>query len=286
MQPDTLSVVLRSASFVAVFQAAGMVIFIAMFGRLLGPSLIRIRRFAKVSAIAAIVLLLGQYVVEAARMADDMRGMADTSLQMMVLHSTASAVLAFRILGLSVIALALRRQDDAGLVFSTIGAAIVCASFTLTGHTVASPLRWALAPLLLLHVTIVGFWFGALVPLYLVSNEESPTIAGTVTDAFSRLAGWLVPVILAAGILMGFVFVRHLDEFRLAYGISLIAKVGGFATLMGFAAINKWRLGPRLASGDHRAMQSFRRSLGLEYFLIAVVLSITAAMTALYSPEA
>ena len=286
MQPDTLSVVLRSASFIALFQAAGAVIFIAMFGRPLGPSLIEIRRLAQVSAIAAIVLLLGQYGVEAARMADDMTGMTDTSLQMMVLHSTTSAVLAFRILGLSIISLTLRRQDDAGMVFSLVGAVLVCASFALTGHTVASPQRWALAPLLMLHVMIVGFWFGALVPLYLVSSQESPTITGTVTEAFSRVAGWLVPVILAAGILMGFVLVRHLGEFRLAYGVSLIAKVAGFAILMGFAALNKWRLGPLLASGHHRAMRSFRRSLGLEYFLIAAVLSITAVMTTFYSPEA
>jgi copper resistance protein D len=285
MQPDTLSVVLRSASFIALFQAAGTVIFIAMFGRPLSSSLIKIRHLAQVSAIAAIVLLLGHYAVEAARMADDMNGMTDMSLQMMVMHSTASLVLAFRILGLSVIAFALRRQDDAGIVFGIIGAVLVCASFILTGHTAASPLRWALAPLLMLHVLIVGFWFGALVPLYLVSRQESPNIAGTVTEAFSRLAGWLVPVILAAGVLLGFVLVRHLGEFRLAYGISLIAKVAGFATLMGFAALNKWRLGPLLASGDHRAMRSFRRSLGFEYLLIAAVLSVTAVMTTFYSPE-
>ena len=285
MQPDVLSVVLRSASFIALFQASGIMIFIAVFGHPLGPSLVRIRALARVSAIAAVVLLLGQYVVEAARMADDMTGMADSSLQMMVLHSAASVVLAFRILGLSVIALALRRQDDAGIVIRIIGAVLVCSSFILTGHTVGSPLRWALAPLLMLHVMIVGFWFGALVPLYLVSRKESPAIAGAVTEAFSRLAGWLVPVILAVGVLMGFVLVRHIGEFRLGYGISLIAKFAGFATLMGFATLNKWHLGPRLASGDHRAMRSFRRSLGLEYLLIAAVLSVTAVMTTFYSPE-
>jgi copper resistance protein D len=285
MRPDTLSVVLRCVSFIALFQAAGMVIFIALFGGSLGPSLVRIRGIARLSAIAAAVLVLGQYFVEAARMADDMTGMADTSLQMMVLHSAASVVLAFRILGLSVIAPALRRQDEAGVVFSVIGAVLVCASFILTGHTVANPLRWALAPLLMLHVMIVGFWFGALVPLYVVSRQESPTIAGMVTEAFSRLAGWLVPVILAAGVLMGFVLVRHLGEFRLGYGISLVAKFAGFAILMGFAALNKWRLGPRLSSGEHRAMRLFRRSLSLEYLIIAAVLSITALMTTFYSPQ-
>ncbi|GAC1507354.1 MAG: copper homeostasis membrane protein CopD [Steroidobacteraceae bacterium] len=285
MPPDSLSVLLRSAGFIALFQAAGMTTFIAMFSRPLGPSLVKIRRVATVSAIAAIVLLLGQYGIEAARMADDMTGMVDTSLQIMVLHSPASVVLAFRILGLCVIAIALRRQDDAAIVIGSIGSVLVCSSFILAGHTVGSPLRWALAPLLMLHVTIVGFWFGALVPLYLVSRHESPTIAGTVTETFSRLAGWLVPVILAVGVLMGFALVRHIGEFRLAYGISLIAKFVGFATLMGLATLNKWHLGPRLASGNRRAMRSFRRSLGLEYLLIAAVLSVTAIMTTFYSPE-
>ena len=284
MQPDTLSVVLRSASFIALFQAAGMAIFIAMFGRPLGLSLAPIRLTARLSAITAVALLFGQYAVEAARMADAMSGIVDSSLQMMVLHSASSVVLAVRVLGLSVIAIALGRQGDVGLAFSIVGAVVATASFLFTGHTVANPLRWALAPLLMIHVMIVAFWFGALIPLYLVSRRETSAIAAQVTEAFSRVASWFVPGILAAGIVLGVILVRHLTEFRLAYGISLMGKVAGFVILMGFAALNKWRLGPLLATGDRRALSSFRRSLGIEYVLIATVLSITAVMTTLYSP--
>ena len=285
MQPDVLSVVLRSASFIALFQAAGMAIFIAMFGRTLQTSLAPMQWVAKVSAIAAVAFLLGQYLLEAARMADDMSGMVDSSLQMMVLHSTSSVVLAVRVLGLSVISIMLGRQGDAGIALGVIGAAAVAASFILTGHTVVNTWRWVLAPLLMIHVTLGAFWFGALIPLYLVSRRETPAIAGQVTDAFSRIASWLVPGILAAGLLLAVILVRHLAEFRLAYGISLLGKVAGFAALLGLAALNKWRLAPKIASGDVRALQAFRRCIGVEYVLIAAVLGITAVMTTFFSPE-
>ena len=99
MRPDTLSVILRSASFIALFQAAGITLFIAMFGRTLELSLSPLRRITKLSAIAAIVLSVGQYALEAARMADDMSGIFDPSLQMMAMHSASSAVLVLRLLG-------------------------------------------------------------------------------------------------------------------------------------------------------------------------------------------
>ena len=142
-----------------------------------------------------------------------------------------------------------------------------------------------MAPLLIVHVLIVTFWFGALVPLYLICVRETAVIAGQVTEDFSRIALWLVPGILIAGLLLGLVLIRHLSEFCTGYGISLVAKFAGFVALMGLAALNKWRLGPAISAGDERTLRSFRRSLELEYVLVSAVLSITAAMTTFYSPE-
>lgn len=284
MHPDTLSVILRSASFIAMFQAAGMAFFIALFGRMLELSLSPLWRITKLSAITAIVLLVGQYGLEAARMADDMSGVIDPSLQMMVMHSASSLVLATRLLGLVLIAITVGRRDI-GKTLSLLGVGMVAISFMLTGHTAASPLRWGLAPLLTIHVIIVAFWFGALVPLFVICTREAPIRAGQVTEAFSKVALWLVPGILGAGVLIGLVLVRHLAELRTGYGVSLIAKFTGFVLLMGLAALNKWRFGPAIASGDIRVLRAFRRILGAEYVLIAAVLCITAAMTTFYSPE-
>jgi putative copper export protein len=55
---------------------------------------------------------------------------------------------------------------------------------------------------------------------------------------------------------------------------------------MGLAAANKWRLGPALVHGPVQSGRWFRRSVAAEYVLIAAVLTITAVMTSLFSPEA
>ena len=75
---------------------------------------------------------------------------------MMVRTSASSVVLAVRVAGLALIAIGLGRRGNAS-IFGLIGAVVVGASFALTGHTSVNPLRWALAPLLMIHVMIVAF---------------------------------------------------------------------------------------------------------------------------------
>lgn len=75
-----------------------------------------------------------------------------------------------------------------------------------------------------------------------------------------------------------------LSSLRTPYGLSLIAKVSGFTILLSLAAANKWRFGPRIASGDEAALKAFRASVRAEWLLILAVVIISAAMTALFSP--
>src|SRR5262249_44971461 len=133
-----------------------------------------------------------------------------------------------------------------------------------------------LVVMLLAHLVIVALWFGALAPLYLASKQETPAVAGALTEAFSAFAVWVVPLLFVAGLVLAVFIVKSFSALRTTYGVLLLAKVSGFALLMGLAALNKWRLGPALAGGDARVGASFRRSLVLEYVLIAAVLSVTA----------
>jgi putative copper export protein len=65
----------------------------------------------------------------------------------------------------------------------------------------------------------------------------------------------------------------------------LIAKVTIFAVLMTLAALNRWRYGPALASTPSFAL-AFQRTVAVEYVLICAVLTVTAIMTTLFSPNA
>jgi copper resistance protein D len=285
MMVDGLSAALRALSFVALFQAAGMAMFLALFGRRLSVSEAGTRRLGMLSALIAIVLTLAQYLLEAARMSGELAGAMDTSLQGLVLHSSTATALAWRLSGLILLVVALRGRGAASLTLSVIGIMLVIGAFALMGHTATHPQRWFLSLLLLIHLLIVAFWFGALVPLYRASSHEPAGMAGTLIDAFSAVALRIVPVLLIAGLLLAAFLLKSLAGLRTTYGQLLLVKLVAFAALMGLGALNKWRLGPAVGQGNSQARATFRQSLAAEYVLIACVLSLTAVLTSFYSPD-
>jgi putative copper resistance protein D len=283
---DVLSVVLRALSFILLFQAAGVALFIALFGRRLASSRDAVRRLGQATALAAIVSVAAHYALEAARMAGELSGMWDPALQAMVWHSPSRAALICRLAGLLLIALGLQVASPRSMIAAVGGAVLATGAFALTGHTSVNVHRGTLATLLMFHLLVVAFWFGALWPLYLASLRETPARASDIVERFTALATWLVPVILLAGMVMALLLLPNVAALGQPYGELLIAKIVGFAVLMGLAAANKWRLGPALVSAPLQTGRWFRRSVAAEYVLIAAVLTITAAMTSLFSPEA
>lgn len=309
--PDILSVILRALSFVLQLQAAGTVFFAAAFGPALTISLPGIRKLARVSATVAVFAVAAHYVLEAARMSDELAGMFDLSLQTMAWNSTAGGAFTVRELGLLLIVAGMRavparvtannifaasvgspvavfwkRLTARGFTLIGVGGALLVAvSFTLTGHTSVSARRGFLAPLLLAHLLIVAFWFGALWPLCLVTLRESRERTARVIAVFSAAAFWLVPMILLAGIGIAAVLLPNVAALWKPYGESLIAKAALYGVLLVCAALNKWRFGPAIFSADLQAGRRFRVVVMTEYVLIAAVLAVTAVMTTYFSPD-
>jgi putative copper resistance protein D len=238
-----------------------------------------------VSALAALVFIAGHYALEAARMAGEMSGMLDPSLQQMVWHSSSRAALVYRLAGLLLIAIGLQGTRRGWTSVAVVGAVLATGAFALTGHTSVNPHRGALAALLMFHLLVVAFWFGALAPLSLASSRETPAQAADLTGRFTALATGLVPMILVAGVAMAAVLLPSVSALREPYGELLIAKIVGFALLMSLAAANKWRLGPALAHGAAQGGRWFRRCVASEYVMVVAILTITAVMTSLFSPE-
>ncbi len=264
MMVDALSVALRALSFVALFQAAGISLFLVLFSRLVVASDSTLRRAATLSALVAMGVLVAEYVLEAARMSGDFSGLVDLTLQSQVMHSSTAAALAWRLLGLVLIVLALRLRGPPVVPLSVAGILLLTSAFALTGHTATHPERWLLSLLLLAHLLVVTFWFGALVPLHVASSRES---------------------LLVSGLILSVLLLKGFAGLRTTYGHLLLVKLAAFAALMGLGALNKWWLGPAVGRGDPRATAAFRRSLKSEYILIAGVLSVTAILTSFYSPD-
>jgi putative copper export protein len=317
--PDALSVALRAVSFMLLLNAAGISIFVTVFGHLLPGSLPALTKLGWRLAIGALVFVVGHHALEAARMAGDMNGLTDPAMQAMTLRSSEGAAFVLRVVGLVLVAVGLRggarsrSGADAGggthsagqvgahaagvsgalrelsngrrvrAVVRVTGAVLAVASFTLTGHTSVTPYRATAAVLLILHLLVVAFWLGALWPLYLVASKAPPPIAAELIGAFSRIAAWVVPVILLAGVGLAVLLVPNLAVFRQPYGLLLLAKVALFTALMALATLNKRAFGPACATGRPKA---FKQAVVVEYILICAVLAVTATMTTFYSPEA
>jgi len=282
---DAAWLVLRAAGFVLTLQAAGAVLFLACFGAKLVRGAPAVRRLARRTAAAALALCLVQCFAEAAHLGGEWSSLTDPALLRLVPASSAGVALLVRAAALACIAMGARRERAPAQVVALAGSLAALVSFLLTGHTSVGPERALLAPLLLAHLAVVAFWFGALWPLRQLATCESPQEVARTLAAFSRVALWLVPVIPLAGAALACLLLPGIQALGEPYGRLLGIKLALFALLMGLAALNKMRFTPALARGETRALAPLRRSLGAEYLLICVTLAVSAALSGLYAPS-
>src|SRR5215471_1089826 len=135
---DLLAVVVRAASFVALLQAVGLTIFLALYRDDLRQSSRSISSLAKTSAISSVVLVVLSQGFTAARMAGEAAGMLDPkleSLSWLASNGTASIV---RIIAALTIIYAMSRHSR---LIDWVGCGLALVSFALTGHTTQHPLH-------------------------------------------------------------------------------------------------------------------------------------------------
>jgi putative copper resistance protein D len=189
------------------------------------------------------------------------------------------------VVGLTVIAVTAMKSGAGRQSLAVVGATLTLSSFLFTGHTADHAQRWLLAILLIIHLMIAAFWFGALLAFLVTATRESPQAYGVMVRDFSKTASLLVPFVLLAGLLMAFVLMPDLAALSAPYGNLLLFKIAAFTLLMTLAAWNKFRLSPALVSQAPGALTRFGRIVAVEWILIALVLGATAIMTGLFSPE-
>ena len=289
MSPDVASAAIRGLAFALLFQACGAVFFLALFGRMVDRSARPIRRLALTVALCGCAVVGIQLLLDASRMTGEYAGLFDTDMQRLALTTPGAVARMLQMAALLAIAYGMWKWPSAGSPTAggptaLMGALIAAAAFLLAGHTATHPWRPILAPLLLVHLLVVAYWFGSLVPLYLALRRESAGVAADVVAAFSRLALWLVPVLALAGIALVLGIARGIPPFDEPYGALILVKASAFAVLMGIAGLNKLRLAPAIARGQQSARNALQAFIAIEAVIIVGVLVTTAVLTTFYSP--
>jgi len=181
-----------------------------------------------------------------------------------------------------------------------IVAAIALATLVWAGHAAATE-GWGggahrLADII--HLIAAAAWIGALAMLLkaLVSPLRD---AGAVADAHRALAGFaiagsvMVALVVATGLVNGWMIVGPAGLPLLPdalYGQLLLAKLGLFVMMLALAAINRWRLTPRLVAaaqaGDATgAIRALRTSLAIEAVAAIIILCLVAWLGTLAPPS-
>lgn len=186
----------------------------------------------------------------------------------------------------------LLRPDWLAPVAASLGA-VALGSLAWTGHAAATP-GWQGAVHLaadLAHLFAAGAWLGAILAFGLLLRRARDTDRRlqAVLARFA-FAGTLIVILLVVTGALNLWALVGVDGLAAlpgsTYGRLLIAKLALFAAMLGAAALNRFRLVPRLGADVPDGARALGRSLAVELGLGAAVLAIVAWMGTLAPPAA
>lgn len=246
-------------------------------------------------ALAGLPLTAWAFLALVAAMAGTSIGMVDRDLIGQIASGTAVGI-AFqvRIAALLVCALAAflpaRRVT---FVVGTLAAGVAVATLAWTGHGAMDDgaAGWVHLAADIAHLVAAGTWAGALLGFLLLvlrgwHGEAPRQQAAYALHRFARIGTATVAVLVASGAASGwFLLIRSgggllpLDTYR----VLLLAKLTAFVAMLMLAALNRFRLTPRLATGAGTPA-AIRISLLAETSL-AIVILLFVAWLGLISPS-
>ncbi len=280
-----LSILVKALAYAAALVAGGSVLFGAAVSSLRHNDLRFLARLASVSAFVAALAAMARLPLRASfLMGGPLEGAVDPMILGMVADSPLGTSVVIRLMGLALI-LSVLFKHSTGKWLGLLGAVIVCASFAFRGHTLNEP-RFILGLLLTVHILCLAFWIGAFYPLLRATRLEAAEKAGEIAEEFGRKALWAVSLlVIAGGLTLVFFGLMAPSAFMAAFGQMFLVKLGLFAVVLAFAALNKIRLTPALLAGRLNAKSSLRASIYLEAAFVTAILIVTATMTSIASPN-
>jgi putative copper resistance protein D len=202
---------------------------------------------------------------------------------------------------LALVPLIARRAGRGLWGLTAVLGAVSLAAIAWSGHggadEGAAGLVHALADVV--HLLSAGVWLGALGALLLMLNQRSSSASSSAAavDLHGALKGFAgvgsatVALIVASGLVNSWFLVgpSHIGDFAYSlWGRLLLIKLALFTAMLGLAALNRFRLTPRLeatlASDPAAALGDLRRSLAQETAAGLAVLALVAALGRLAPP--
>ena len=278
---ELASVLVRFLLYLGILGSVGLVLIRTVFKGETGGMHRRITRQAAAFALLALLTSVLGFALKGAAMTGEASGLTDPEMLDLLWQTPVGTALAIRAVGLALVLAGLWIRGF-GLPIAAAGGIVALWSFSRVGHVPDLGSFW-FEILLLLHLAVAAFWIGILSPLRKMAGEpESLPQAARLGHRFGQIAAFAVPGLIIAGVVMAWLLLGEiLALVTTAYGVTLLAKVGGVACLLGTAAANKLRFVRAMRIGDHTAALRLRRSIALEWTAVCFILFLTAVLTTL-----
>ena len=184
------------------------------------------------------------------------------------------------LVALILVATAPRRPQRWLVALAGAALVVVVVSLPLAGHADTHSPQGLLVFTDLVHVLAAGVWLGGLVALLAVHwprrDARVSAEAVTATAAFSRVALPAMLILVAAGILQGWIYLGSLTEIVSGtYGIALLSKLALAAGIVTLATRSRRAVAALLAGTESRAL---RRTMLAEVALATLVIAATAVL--------
>jgi copper transport protein len=158
---------------------------------------------------------------------------------------------------------------------SALAMAGVGMSLAASGHAGTAPPQWLTRPMVFLHGVGVAYWIGALAPLVAMAWKPTPALLPAL-NRFSQLAVPVLGVLVLTGLTLAVIQLQSFGALiETKYGIILSIKLALVVVLLGFAALNRFRLTPRLAV-DPLNTRPLVRSILAECVVVVGILAVVA----------
>jgi copper transport protein len=148
-------------------------------------------------------------------------------------------------------------------------------SLAMTGHAATAPPEVLTRPAVFIHGLAVAFWIGALMPLASLLSKPTPAVLPLV-NRFSRIAMPVVAALALTGLALAIIQLEKPSALvETSYGLILSIKLALVLSLLGLAALNRYRLTPALAK-DQTGGAALRRSILFEYGAALCIFAVVA----------
>lgn len=225
------------------------------------------RRATALLAVLAALASAWWLIASVSAMAATPAATLDRETMLVVAQATPlGTVLIVRVAALALLAAAILLERVLLVVPCLAGlAALATAAFT--GHAGASEGMAGVVHCLsdTIHLAAAACWLAALVRFVLaVSRGEAAELTARHLARFAATGSAVVALLVVTGVINGGLIAGWSLPTRSLWTGLLAAKLALFAAMLGFAALNRWKLTPALERGAPGAPRALRRSLAAE----------------------